>query len=264
MSEATSPSNPLKQQQLEKLEQIGIYLRETREDQGLTLDQVAANTMIRARLLRAIEDGQLDQLPESVYVQGFIKRYANALGLDGEAIGKAFPIRNDASLYPQTLRDTKPSQLRPLHLYFVYLVLIVGAIAGLSYVLQRNAGNLATSPPPPTAPSPVVPSPVASPSPEASPVSSPSAQENPLQIDVTLQDRSWMRVTVDGEIVFEGVLEQGTQRTWSGNEEIQIRAGNAGGVRVAFNQQEGKLLGDEGSVRQVTFTPDAPSPLDES
>jgi len=261
MSEATSH---LEEQQIEKLEQIGTYLRQVREQQELSLEQISTTTMVQARLLRAIENAQLKDLPEPVYIQGFLKRYANALGLDGEAVGQAFPVRNDSTLYQKSWQEMPASQLRPLHLYVAYILLIGAAIAGLSYVLTRNPESVVTLPSP-SVPSPAVsPPPIAAPSPAASPVSSPVAQEKPVQVDVTLREQSWMRVEVDGETVFEGMLAEGIQRTWSGEQEVIIRAGNAGGVMVAYNQAEAQPMGDRGTVQQAIFTANAPSPLDES
>jgi hypothetical protein len=59
---------------------------------------------------------------------------------------------------------------------------------------------------------------------------------------------------VDGKLAFEGILPQGTQKTWEGQEEVTIRAGNAGGVVVTFNNGQKKILGKPGEVEEVTYT----------
>lgn len=78
--------------QLEQLKAIGAYLYEIRQDQARTLEEIAAKTYIPLRLLKALEAGQEKALPEPVFVQGFIRRYADALGLDGLALAQQFPI----------------------------------------------------------------------------------------------------------------------------------------------------------------------------
>lgn len=69
---------------------VGVYLQGIRKDQGKTIDEVANQIFIRPALVRAIEDGNWNALPEPIFVQGFIRRYADHLGLDGLEIAKQF------------------------------------------------------------------------------------------------------------------------------------------------------------------------------
>jgi cytoskeletal protein RodZ len=211
--------------------------------------------MVQSRLLRAIEDGNLKQLPEPVYIRGFLKRYASTLGLDGDTVAQAFPIKTDSSFQtsPKGWQQSSAAQLRPMHLYAAYLALIVAAIAGLSYVLTRGPVRTATPIPSPVTPSPELLSP--SPTPSATPVSSPTAPSKPIEVNVTLKEQSWMRVQVDGKTEFEGMLNADTQRTFTAERELKIRAGNAGGVVVAYNNQPAKPLGARGTVEEVVYTP---------
>ncbi|NJR37534.1 MAG: helix-turn-helix domain-containing protein [Leptolyngbyaceae cyanobacterium CSU_1_4] len=82
----------LDSEQLEQLKAIGTFLGEVREEEGRTLEDIATKTYIPLRLLRAIEAGQEQILPEPVFVQGFIRRYGDALGLDGNELSKRFPV----------------------------------------------------------------------------------------------------------------------------------------------------------------------------
>src|SRR5687768_10574464 len=63
---------------------IGAALREERERQGLTLEDLEARTKIRTRYLRALENEDWDILPGPAYVRGFLRTYASTLGLDAE------------------------------------------------------------------------------------------------------------------------------------------------------------------------------------
>lgn len=78
--------------QQEQLEAIGTYLSQIREGQARTLEEISAKTYIPMRLLKAIESGQGKTLPEPVFIQGFIRRYADALGLDGVDLSQKFPV----------------------------------------------------------------------------------------------------------------------------------------------------------------------------
>jgi cytoskeletal protein RodZ len=250
------------QQQAQKLAEIGDYLRQVREHNQLTLEQVASQTLIQARLLRAIETGNLQPLPEPVYIRGFIKRYAAALGLDGGELAQAFPIETDLRAVQPSWKDSPAAQLRPLHLWFAYVALIVAAVSGLSYLVSRSASWVSNQPrvqqanvAAPASPAPATASsPAASPSVAAAPDASPIPNQ-PVRIDITLTAQSWLRVEVDGKTDYEGVMSEGTQRTWTANKEVTVRAGNAGGVMVAHNNGQAKPLGEPGAVEEVTFSP---------
>jgi len=68
---------------------IGSQLRAAREAQGLTLDQAFKGTRIKLSFLEAIEANQFDVLPGPVQARGFVRSYANFLGLDGEHLASA-------------------------------------------------------------------------------------------------------------------------------------------------------------------------------
>ncbi len=78
--------------QQEQLRAIGSYLNQIRQEQARSLEEISAKTYIPMRLLKAIEAGQDKTLPEPVFIQGFIRRYADALGLDGVDLSQRFPI----------------------------------------------------------------------------------------------------------------------------------------------------------------------------
>src|SRR5262245_26431425 len=64
--------------------EIGTSLREARLRQSLDFPEIELATKIRAKYLRALEDEQFDVLPAQTYVKGFLRSYAEYLGLDGQ------------------------------------------------------------------------------------------------------------------------------------------------------------------------------------
>jgi hypothetical protein len=64
--------------------EIGSSLREARTRQGLDLVDLEGRTKVRARYLRSLEEERFEQLPGHTYVKGFLRTYADALGLDGQ------------------------------------------------------------------------------------------------------------------------------------------------------------------------------------
>ena len=86
----TSYSNVQKQQ----LSHLGAYLQEKRQEQEKSLEDISLQTYIRVQLLKAVETGDTTDLPQPIFVQGFIRRYADALGLDGTNFAKQFPVHS--------------------------------------------------------------------------------------------------------------------------------------------------------------------------
>ncbi|WP_214883133.1 MULTISPECIES: helix-turn-helix domain-containing protein [unclassified Exiguobacterium] len=62
--------------------ELGTFLKQKREESGLTLDQIQQTTKIQKRYIIAIEEGDYKNLPGSFYARAFIKTYAESLGLD--------------------------------------------------------------------------------------------------------------------------------------------------------------------------------------
>lgn len=69
---------------------IGEELRRARMRKGLTLLDVEAVLHIRMAYLEAIEDGNFSIIPGHVYAKGFIRNYAEYVGLDGERMEMAY------------------------------------------------------------------------------------------------------------------------------------------------------------------------------
>jgi cytoskeletal protein RodZ len=72
---------------------IGRILEQTRRERGFSLDEVEQATKIRKRYLTGLEREDYAMLPDAVYAQGFLKTYANFLGLDGEALSRQLKSR---------------------------------------------------------------------------------------------------------------------------------------------------------------------------
>ena len=73
--------------------EIGNSLREARLRQGLDFSEIEQSTKIRGKYLRALEDEQFEVLPAQTYVKGFLRSYADYLGLDGQLYVDEFNSR---------------------------------------------------------------------------------------------------------------------------------------------------------------------------
>jgi cytoskeletal protein RodZ len=92
--------------------EIGNSLREARLRQGLDLARVEDDTKIRARYLQALEDERFDVLPAETYVKGFLRTYAEYLGLDGHLYVDEFNSRFASSL-EEPVVSSPPPRRRP-------------------------------------------------------------------------------------------------------------------------------------------------------
>ena len=72
------------------LYELGQRLKNERENQGYSLDDVYDRIKISPSSLEHIEQGEVDDLPHPVYAKGFIKHYAEFLGLDGDELSNEF------------------------------------------------------------------------------------------------------------------------------------------------------------------------------
>lgn len=72
------------------MDSLGEFFREAREAQGLTFGQVAASTKIQESYLQAIEEENFQILPQKVFTKGFVRTYAQLLGIDEEEALRRF------------------------------------------------------------------------------------------------------------------------------------------------------------------------------
>ncbi|MBZ0307500.1 MAG: DUF4115 domain-containing protein, partial [Anaerolineae bacterium] len=81
-----------------------------------------------------------------------------------------------------------------------------------------------------------------------------------LNIVVNAQKRSWLRITVDDVVQFQGVLRPGSGVQYTGSESIRVRTSNAGGLEIILNNQPLGILGEQGQEYDQTFTLDNQPP----
>jgi len=111
---------------------IGSSLREARTRQGLDLNEMEFRTKVRAKYLRALEADQFDQLPGHTYIKGFLRTYADSLGMDGQLYVDEYNSRfvtgeEDIPLRPRDYQR-RPQPLAP-RFETRGVLLAVGAIA---------------------------------------------------------------------------------------------------------------------------------------
>jgi cytoskeletal protein RodZ len=107
--------------------EIGNSLREARERQGLGYPEIELATKIRAKYIRALEEEDFTSIPGDAYIRGFLRTYADYLGLDSDVYVDEYASRFITSwrdeLPPRPERRRVPRRERPFERRAVLLVL---------------------------------------------------------------------------------------------------------------------------------------------
>ncbi len=273
---------------------IGPLLEKARKERGLSLEEAEHATKIRKRYLVALERENYGVLPDAVYAQGFLKTYANYLGLDGEGLARELKNRRrprreravasydygaprasefDKPLVSPGQFGRKERRGIPAATILTLLValLALAAVVGSLYYVGRGAQSAGQSPPSQegAADERVANQQAANgqePEGETPDRGAPerrggeiaaAAEPRPDSLSVVVSvenDPSWLSVVVDGELAYEQIADPGFSRTFEGERGISIKTGNAGAVGVEVNGQDLGRLGESGEVLTRDFT----------
>jgi hypothetical protein len=133
--------------------EIGNSLRAARERQGLGYPEIELATKIRAKYIRALEEEDFDAVPGDAYIRGFLRTYADYLGLDGDVYVDEYASRFLTSwrdeLPPR--REARRVRRRDRHIERRAVVLVLAGIAlvtALVFAAWRYGGSSSPAPPP--------------------------------------------------------------------------------------------------------------------
>jgi cytoskeleton protein RodZ len=123
--------------------EIGNSLREARLRQGLELTEAELATKVRSKYLRALEEEQFEVLPAQTYIKGFLRTYAEWLGLDGQLYVDEYNSRyvTGEDELPYRPRRTVRPRRRSDSKAVVYALAGIGALTALVIVAWRYGGS---------------------------------------------------------------------------------------------------------------------------
>ena len=238
---------------------VGESLREEREKKGLSLKDIETAISIRTLYLNAIEEGNYHLIPGEVYLKGFIRNYANYLGLNGQQMVDSYRqaqlpassvIESDVSDNPakmagkSSINNGKPSK-------WLLISVLAICVAGSAWWLL---GRSTTEEPQLNKQVQQSPSVSNQNAPIQSAIPVQPAKANTVIVTAKYTDQCWTSVAVDGKNIYEGTPQSGDTITWEGQKEITITAGNAGGIEISLNGQSAGKLGEKGEVVVKNFT----------
>ena len=262
---------------------LGDLLRESREQLGMSLDDVESSTRIKRVFLEALEMEDFDELPNYVAARGFLRNYASVLNLDVDYVLELYDEeigyvatghrpRSGRGIRLKSIPMTPPSRFSPdLLIGFLMLTALVGIILYFVYrlfLLPLDAASLDVPPTPSSEAAIALPTPTPLPTDTPTPTVPPTPlYYSGVTVELAITEESWVQVLVDEAKAYEGVLQVGEQRHWTGDRQVAVRAGNAGGVEVIVNGESMGQMGEPGQVvdqvwEKLEQAPDAPIQVD--
>jgi len=123
---------------------VGGHLRHEREQQGFSLHDIAEKLRLRPRQLQALEEGDYDSLPGQTFVVGFIRSYANTLGLDAVAVVALYKNEHSGDAAPELTfpEPTSEGRMPRSGLLIGSLFVAVLLVAGWYYYLNEKSIDL--------------------------------------------------------------------------------------------------------------------------
>lgn len=250
---------------VEHADTIGAELKQQREMRGISLKEIADATKIGKRFLEAIEQDDWKTLPAPVFTRGFVRAYAQYVGVDvestvgrysamveaerlaesGEAAAPVEPPR-ERFVASEAKSSEIPRPYRRIDRNLILLVAILVPFIAFGYWVRQRMAARSTASEASVVASEVatIPAPVA----VAPPIAAPKTYEG-LEMTIRSVETTWLVILVDGRPYFSDEMRTGETKTINATERIEFRTiGNAGGVSITLNGRELPALGESGRV----------------
>ena len=257
--------------------EVGAELRKRRELLSLHLGEVERNTHVKAHYLEALEKGAMDNLPSTVQTRGMLSNYATFLDLDVDVLllryADALQARHreknpqkPARKPGQPIVSNVPSLRGFIAGDMIFgvgmVVLLVGfSIWGINRVMMIQSlqevhptapsiSDMLLASPDPSLITPTATLALVESFPEATvTIVIPTQNLNvDVQVNLVAVERTFMRVVVDGEEVFNGRVVPGTAYPFEAEDQIEVLVGSGAAIRIVYNGRDMGLLGGLGQV----------------
>ena len=227
---------------------VGERLRAAREEKGLSLEDVAAQTRIPQRHLESLEISDWDKLPAPTYTTGFAKSYATAVGLDRTEIGEQLRAelggQRAVTHQAEVFEPADPAKAMPKWLVFGAIAAVIAVVILMSWLNERsleqpaeetNAAAVAeAAPPPPAAQTPA-------------PAATPAVAQGPVVLTAT--GPAWIQITDQGKTLFSGELAPGQTYSVPATATAPLlKAGKPEALRINVGNSVAPPVGPPGKV----------------
>lgn len=255
---------------------FGEWLRQQREIRGLSLREIVDSTKISMRYLEALETDRFDRLPAPIFARGFLRQYAQYVGLDSDDVVNFYLQASGEEEKPDEMQtvvqDTSGSRVFFVWIAALLLLLLVALLAYGAYrhfgergdLVKRGAAADRDPAPPMAAPAPRA-------APELPPAPKETSSEGVETLEVTLAftGECWVEARVDGKRVLSELRIQGESIQLQADRRVELTLGEPGNVRVEVNDRPFDLEAPPGRVaRGIVIDREAaglpPRPAEES
>ncbi|MEA3560317.1 MAG: DUF4115 domain-containing protein [Candidatus Omnitrophota bacterium] len=253
------------------MESIGKYLKKARQKKNISLQDVASQTRIHHSVLENLEAGNFENLPSPMYVKGFLKRYAEYLGLKSAPLIDRYlethpkNSKQDLVLPCEKISKSSLTKFAGWGIAGAGLVIIFLAVFFIIKLLffHRPAADLiapvkiTTTRMRESSKTPVPPAALA----QKKNISKKAVIFNtsePLTLQAVAEDDLWLEVISDNKLLFQGILPKGSRETWKAGSRFRLQIGNAGALELTLNDKLLGMLGENGQIlKEVILTKQA-------
>jgi cytoskeleton protein RodZ len=235
---------------------FGRYLQAVRLEKKISLEKISAHTRVRLSNLLLIEQEDLERLPDEVFVKGFIRSFAGAIGADGDLAVRLYESRLRVVAKIAVSEDaTGRSPARMWWKLLISLILFAGIIGlsifGLAFFhKQPETGKSHEK----NMPADILPS---AESQKQQGVDSDAESARPvaekLVLKVTAREDTWLKVIIDEKDSTEYTLAPGDNLELQAAAGYNLLIGNAGGVKIVLNDKPVPLAGKSGEVVTINL-----------
>jgi cytoskeletal protein RodZ len=228
---------------------VGEILKKRREESGQDLHEISNILKIRYKILKAIEDEEFEELPEEVYVKGYIREYCKILNIDPEIAIKAYiqqisPPQDENKEMPKDEIVYK-KKLKTRYVIIPALFILITVIFILFQFSQEKSGM--------PLPTPQAEKEIPSPSVEPKQEISPTVVETSHVLEVIATDTTWFSVSIDNNSTNDILLKPGESVKFQAKNGFSLKIGNAGGVKLIFDGKEIGKLGEKDQVIKLNL-----------
>jgi len=207
---------------------IGSSLRDARTRQALDFPELEERTKIRPKYLRALEDERFDILPAPTYIRGFLRSYAEALGLEGQPFvdeyNSRFAVDEEATIRARRVPVPRNTHAGRESRIAVVALLAIAILTALVIAAWRFGGTNGEAVPGLT--------------PQGQAKSSSSSAPGRAKLVVqAVVGSSWMEVRLrssSGRLLYSGTLERGQTKSFVGRK-LQLALAHPANVAVRVN-----------------------------
>ncbi|MEU1121290.1 MULTISPECIES: helix-turn-helix domain-containing protein [unclassified Streptomyces] len=249
---------------------IGRVLRQARIDAGLTVDEISTSTRVRIPIVHAIEQDDFSRCGGDVYARGHIRTLARVVGVDpapllaqyDEGHGGHPPAPTPAApLFEAERIRSEPRRPNWTAAMVAAIVAVIGFVGFTAFGGgdDKDSSKSLAEGPTPAASQPVKkpkPAKPADPKPDPSDSAIAGVPRDKVTVKVVAPDgRSWISAKDhSGRTLFDGVLEQGQDKTFQDKQKIDLVLGDAGAIKLYVNGKQVDNEFEPGQVERLTYT----------